>query len=204
MGWGQDAMEPGGGDRGWTEDFVEVFALVCGWICQGAEGGDAVERWWAGVVGFRGCGENCCWDATVEIEGLWIELPWGGEKGDVQIHVGDFWRWVHRSRGEAELCKLNRGCEDYGVVNSEVDTTRVGRRERVDSVAAVRSTVDIRNAGIEQDLRPRSFEHAIKDLPIASLNRHSSIRSHADHALQPMYLVDILGIVHPCARLDDI
>ena len=150
--WVQDAVEPGGGDRGGAEDFVEVFALVGGWIYEGAEGGNTEERCGVGV-GFGGCGEDCCGDALIEVEGLWIEFAGGGEERDVQIHIGDFWRRIYRSRGESELCELKRSCQDNGVINSEVDSSRVGRRERVNGVAAVRFTVDIRHAGIEQDFR---------------------------------------------------
>ena len=162
-------MEPGCRDRGGAEDFVEIFALVGDWVCESAEGGDAIEGWWIGL-GFGGCGEDCCWDIAFEVEGLRIEFATGGEEGDVQIHVGDFWWWIHRSRSETELCELKWSCENDGVVNSEIDTCRIGRRERVDSIGAVRLAVDIKYAGIEQDLRLRSFEHAVKDLPIASLD----------------------------------
>ena len=120
-------MEPGCGDGGGAEDFVEVFALVGGWVCEGAEGGDAVERWRRIGVGFGGGGEDCGRDVTFEVEGLWVEFARGGEERDVQIYVRDFRRWIHRSWGEAELCVLEWSCEDDGVVNGEVDTGRIGR-----------------------------------------------------------------------------
>ena len=136
-------MEPGCGDWGGAEDFVEVFALMGGWVCEAAEGGDAVEGRWGVGVGFGGGGEDCGWDAAVEVEGLRVEFAGGGEERDVQVHVGDFWRRMYGSRGEVEFCELEWSCQDDRVVNSEVDTGRIGRGERVDDVAAVRLAVDV-------------------------------------------------------------
>lgn len=165
---GEDAVEIGGGEGGGAEYFVEVFALLGAWVCEGAEGGDA-EEGWGGAGGFGGCGEDCCGDAAGEVEGLGVKFKRGGEERDVQIHVGYFGWGVRGCWGETELGELKGGGEDDAVVDGEVDTGGVGRRECVDGVGAVRLAVDVRNTGVKQDLRPGSFEHAIKDLPIASL-----------------------------------
>lgn len=83
-------VEEGGkvcvGERGWGEDFVEVFAFEGGGVDDGAKGGDAVEgegRRSCGAVdaGFGQCGEDGGWYVVClrELEGEGIEAMWGRE-----------------------------------------------------------------------------------------------------------------------------
>ena len=132
----EDAEEPGTRDWRGAENFVEEFCSPGGGVGERAESADAVEG--GGVVVGRGCrGEDCSRDVavTAEMEELRIEFVWGCEERDVQINVGDGWRWVDRGGGECEICELERSGKDDGVVGGGLDFSR--RRMSFDGVGAV-------------------------------------------------------------------
>lgn len=57
---------------------------------------------------------------------------------------------------------------------------------------------------VEEKVRAGGLDHAVEDLPVAALDGHGAFDGHAYHCFQPVDLIEILCVIDPGGRLDDI
>lgn len=60
------------------------------------------------------------------------------------------------------------------------------------------------NTCVQKGCCSADFYHLVKDLPIASYDRHLALDSHAHHRLQPVDLIEVLRVIYSCASLNNI